>query len=188
MSENLTEMRCRDVVSAGIRRLENAIPLVFVITATFKRYAQKVELVRFSRVLRQVPNILWIVVEDGENKTTTITEFLANSGVPHVYLSVAGTKQHNVKPKGVRPQNRGLQYVRESLKVNPRPSVIYIADDDNTYTLKLFKEVSITTQLNYYVYLMSLGNINMIWLIEKARNGVLLNNWQFDFCTTVCSR
>ena len=66
MSENLTEMRCRDVVSAGIRRLENAIPLVFVITATYERYTQKFELVRFSRVLRQVPNISWIVVEDGK--------------------------------------------------------------------------------------------------------------------------
>ena len=135
MSENLTEMRCRDVVSAGIRRLENAIPLIFVITATYERYTQKVELVRFSRVLRQVPNISWIVVEDGKNKIATIAEFLANSGVPHVYLSVAGTKQHNVKPKGVLPQNRDLQYMRESLKVNPRPSV---ADDDNTHTLRLF--------------------------------------------------
>ena len=154
MSENLTEMRCRDVVSAGIRKLENAIPLVFVITATFKRYTQKVEPVRFSRVLRQVPNILWIVVEDRENKTTTIAEFLANSGVPHVYLSVAGTKRHNVKPKGVLPHNRGLQYVRESLKVNPRPCVIYIADDDNTYTLRLLKEIRISTQLIFYVYIL----------------------------------
>ena len=171
MSEHLTEMRCRDVVSAGIRRLENTIPLVFVITATFKRYSQKVELVRFSRVLRQVPNMLWIVVEDGENKTATIAEFLAHSGVPHVYLSVAGTKRHNVQPKGVRPKNRGLQYVRESLKVNPRPSVIYIADDDNTYTLRLFEEVSITAQLNYHVYLMSLVSINMIWLIERQEMG-----------------
>ena len=169
MSENLTEMRCRDVVSAGIRELENDIPLIFVITATYKRYTQKVELVRFSQVLRQVPNILWIVVEDGENKTTTIAEFLANSGVPHVYLSVAGTKQHNVRPKGLIPQNRGLQYVRESLKVNPRPSVIYVADDDNTYTLRLFKEVSISTQLIFHIYLMSVINMNMIWLINTLR-------------------
>ena len=148
MSENVTAMRCPDAVTAGIRRLENAIPLTFVITATYKRLTQKVELVRFSQVLRQVPNILWIVVEDSENKTTTIADFLSSTGVPHVYLSIGGTKQHNVKPKGVLPRNRALQYVRESLKVNPRPCVIYFADDDNTYTSKLFEEVSIKIQLN----------------------------------------
>ena len=148
VSENLTEMRCRDVVSAGIRRLENAIPLVFVITPTYKRLTQKVELVRFSQVLRQVPNILWIVIEDSENKTATVADFLSNSGVPHVYLSIGGTKQHDAFPKAVIPRNLALQYVRESLTDNPRPSVIYIADDDNTYTLRLFKEVSKVLLLN----------------------------------------
>ena len=148
MSENVTAMRCRDAVTMGIRRIESAIPLIFVITATYKRLTQKVELVRFSQVLRQVPNILWIVVEDSENKTATIADFLSSSGVSHVYLSIGGTEEHNVKPKGVIPRNRALQYVRESLKVNPRPCVIYIADDDNTYTSKLFEEVSIKIQPN----------------------------------------
>ena len=168
MSENLTEMRCPDAVTAGIRRLENAVPLTFVITATYKRLTQKVELVRFSQVLRQVPNILWIVVEDSKNKTAAIADFLSSSGVPHVYLSISGTKQHNVQPKGVLPRNRALLYVRESLKVNPRPCVIYIADDDNTYSLRLFEEVRIDIQLNPDLCLISCINFTMIWFVENA--------------------
>ena len=142
ISDNLTSTGCHDAVLSRLRIFENTIPLIFIITATYERYTQKPELVRFSHLLQQVPNILWIVVEDSENKTSAIAEFLANTGVPHVYLSVGGTEQHNVKPKGVRPRNRALQYIRESLKVNPRPSVIYIADDDNTYMLRIFEEVS----------------------------------------------
>ena len=152
MSENLTEMRCPDAVTAGIRRLENAVPLTFVITATYKRLTQKVELVRFSQVLRQVPNILWIVVEDSENKIAAIGDFLSSSGVPHVYLSISGTKQHNVQPKGVLPRNRALLYVRESLKVNPDPVL---------YTLPM---MTILTHCDYLKRCVSIFNLILIFV------------------------
>ena len=191
-------MQCRGVVSTGIRRFENTIPLIFVITATYKRFTQKAELVRFSHVLKQVPNILWIVVEDSESKTAAIADFLSSSGVSHVYLSIGGTKRHNVKPKGVLPRNRALQYARESLKIKPRTSVIYIADDDNTYTLRLFEEVNIIIQRNYHLNHSSISTwyglskkeeMNTIFgtTLASHKRCCVSNQRQLDICATVCS-
>lgn len=42
------------------------------------------------------------------------------------------------KPRGVASRTRGLQWIRE----NAREGVLYFADDDNTYDLELFREVS----------------------------------------------
>lgn len=42
------------------------------------------------------------------------------------------------KPRGVSNRNRGLKWVRE----NAVSGVLYFADDDNTYDLELFNEVS----------------------------------------------
>lgn len=52
-------------------------------------------------------------------------------------------KTKGPKPRGVSNRNRGLKWVRE----NAETGVAYFADDDNTYDLELFHEVSST---NYF--------------------------------------
>lgn len=42
------------------------------------------------------------------------------------------------KPRGVSNRNRGLQWIR----ANATRGVFYFADDDNTYDIELFDEVS----------------------------------------------
>lgn len=42
------------------------------------------------------------------------------------------------KPRGVSNRNKGLKWVRD----NAKTGVLYFADDDNTYDLELFNEVS----------------------------------------------
>lgn len=42
------------------------------------------------------------------------------------------------KPRGVSNRNKGLEWVRD----NAETGVLYFADDDNTYDLELFNEVS----------------------------------------------
>jgi beta-1,3-glucuronyltransferase len=49
-------------------------------------------------------------------------------------------QKKKVKARGVSNRNRGLQWIREN-NVDP-DGVIYFADDDNTYDLRLFEEVS----------------------------------------------
>lgn len=47
-------------------------------------------------------------------------------------------KKKGPKPRGVSNRNRGLEWVR----ANAKTGVLYFADDDNTYDLEIFEEVS----------------------------------------------
>lgn len=49
-----------------------------------------------------------------------------------------GRTYKGAKPKGVGCRNTGLKWIRE----NVHDGVLYFADDDNTYDLDLFKEVT----------------------------------------------
>lgn len=46
-------------------------------------------------------------------------------------------KMKGAKPKGVANRNRGLKWVRQ----NAIEGVVYFADDDNAYDIRLFNEV-----------------------------------------------
>ena len=52
--------------------------------------------------------------------------------MPEIYK-----KRRGVKPRGVSNRNRGLQWIR----ANATKGVVYFADDDNTYDIRLFEEV-----------------------------------------------
>lgn len=47
-------------------------------------------------------------------------------------------RKKKVKPRGVSNRNRGLEWIR----ANATKGVLYFADDDNTYDISLFQEVS----------------------------------------------
>ena len=44
------------------------------------------------------------------------------------------------KPRGVANRNAGLDWIRENCK----DGVLYFADDDNSYDVRLFEDVSIS--------------------------------------------
>lgn len=47
-------------------------------------------------------------------------------------------RKNKIKPRGVSNRNRGLDWVR----ANASDGVLYFADDDNTYDLDIFEQVS----------------------------------------------
>lgn len=47
-------------------------------------------------------------------------------------------RKNKVKPRGVSNRNRGLEWIR----ANSSEGVLYFADDDNTYDVDIFDEVS----------------------------------------------
>lgn len=47
-----------------------------------------------------------------------------------------------LKPRGVLQRNAGLTWIRSSLDPQTNKGVVYFADDDNTYSVELFEEVS----------------------------------------------
>ncbi|KAK6018284.1 glycosyltransferase family 43, partial [Ostertagia ostertagi] len=92
---------------------------------------------RLSQTLSHVSRLHWIVVEDGEATVPAVSRILQRSGVPHIYL--ATTSSTGMPRRGWTHRNVALQYVRENYDKN-RSAVLYFADDDNTYDIRLFND------------------------------------------------
>ena len=126
------------------------MPYIYAITPTYERVVQKPELTRLSQTLLHVRNLHWIVVEDSPNKTELVTSFLQMSGMNYTHLSISSKSIKNMpgmKPawlshKGVLQRNIALEWIRRHSNGTKDDAVIYFADDDNTYDLKIFEEVS----------------------------------------------
>ncbi|XP_011306900.1 galactosylgalactosylxylosylprotein 3-beta-glucuronosyltransferase I [Fopius arisanus] len=123
-------------------------PTIFAITPTFARPVQKAELTRLAQTFLHIPNFYWIVVEDAINKTELVTNFLHESGLIYKHLNDVTPRTFKLgkndpnwkKPRGVAQRNKALKWLRENYN-SSQNAVVYFADDDNTYSLKLFKEM-----------------------------------------------
>jgi len=123
-------------------------PVIYAITPTFARPVQKAELTRLAQTFLHVSNFHWIVVEDAPKKTALVTRFLQTSGMIYTHLFATTPPNYKLgrndpnwkKPRGVEQRNAALRWLRENLKLSDK-GVVYFADDDNTYSVKLFHEV-----------------------------------------------
>lgn len=128
-------------------------PVIYAITPTFARPVQKAELTRLAQTFLHVPNFHWILVEDAPQKTPLVTRFLETSGLIYTHLFATTPPNYKLgrndpnwkKPRGVEQRNAALKWLRENLKLSNK-GVVYFADDDNTYSLKLFREVNLFSQ------------------------------------------
>ncbi|XP_029862732.1 galactosylgalactosylxylosylprotein 3-beta-glucuronosyltransferase 3 [Aquila chrysaetos chrysaetos] len=128
-----------------------ALPTIYVVTPTYARPVQKAELVRLSQTLLHVRALHWVVVEDAAAPTALVGGLLAASGVPFTHLNVETPPERRrrpgdppwLRPRGVEQRNRALQWLRET-RAPGESGVVYFADDDNTYSLRLFEEMRST--------------------------------------------
>lgn len=82
-----------------------------------------------------------MVIEDAKEPTKLVSKVLERIGIPysHMIAPMPDKYKHNkVKPRGVANRNRGLKWIRE----NASEGVFYFADDDNTYDIAIFDQVS----------------------------------------------
>ncbi|XP_060614238.2 galactosylgalactosylxylosylprotein 3-beta-glucuronosyltransferase 3 isoform X1 [Anolis sagrei] len=136
---------------------EPAVPFIYVITPTYARLVQKAELVRLSQTLMHVKNLHWIVVEDAPAKTPLVSELLSQSSLRFTHLYVETPKNHKLKegdpnwlkPRGVEQRNLALQWLRKNRELHYKGTV-YFADDDNTYSLRLFDEIRATKRVSVW--------------------------------------
>ncbi|XP_070807077.1 galactosylgalactosylxylosylprotein 3-beta-glucuronosyltransferase 3 [Pituophis catenifer annectens] len=132
-------------------------PVIYVVTPTYARLVQKAELVRLSQTLMHVRNLHWIVVEDSPSKTQLVSDLLVQSKLPFTHLHTETPKEHKrketdpnwLKPRGVEQRNLALQWLREHRQL-PDAGVVYFADDDNTYSLRLFDEIRSTQRVSVW--------------------------------------
>jgi galactosylgalactosylxylosylprotein 3-beta-glucuronosyltransferase 3 len=132
------------------------MPFIYVITPTIKKQTQIPDLIRLKNTLQSVPKVIWILVEDSENKTKSIKLFLAKSNLNFVHLNtpsinfknIQNNKSSGVRHKGVEQRNLGINWLRKNQNKIDLNAVVFFADDDNTYDTRLFEEVT----FKYFYY------------------------------------
>uniref|UniRef100_A0A3B3RCV9 Galactosylgalactosylxylosylprotein 3-beta-glucuronosyltransferase n=1 Tax=Paramormyrops kingsleyae TaxID=1676925 RepID=A0A3B3RCV9_9TELE len=119
------------------------LPVIYAVTPTYSRPQQKAELTRLANTFRQVPSFHWIVVEDSNVRTELVSRFLARSGLSYTHLHVLTPRRYKRTgmPRATEQRNAALGWLR--LHRSPQdPGVVFFADDDNTYSLELFEEIT----------------------------------------------
>lgn len=117
-----------------------SLPPLYIITPTYRRPEQLAEITRLGYTLKHVQNLFWLIVEDADSRTESVTRLLRQIDVPFIHLTApmpAKYRKLKVKPRGVSNRNRGLQWIR----ANATEGVLYFADDDNTYNLEIFEQM-----------------------------------------------
>ncbi|KAK2586944.1 hypothetical protein KPH14_009872 [Odynerus spinipes] len=143
----LIRQRINDINEKG-QRISHEKPTIYAITPTFTRPVQKAELTRLSQTFKHVVNFHWIVVEDAPEKTRLVMRLLDESGLIHTHLAAATPPNYKLgkndpnwkKPRGVEQRNAALRWLRKNLKSSDN-GIVFFADDDNTYSVKLFQEM-----------------------------------------------
>ena len=103
-----------------------------------------------------VPKVIWFIVEDAPEATKPLNKFLQESRVVFIHLHVNmnqlitfETLKHNTKDldhsgynlhRGSAQRNTAIQWLLSNPDQVKPNSVIYFADDDNSFHIKLFEE------------------------------------------------
>ncbi|XP_022695907.1 galactosylgalactosylxylosylprotein 3-beta-glucuronosyltransferase P-like [Varroa jacobsoni] len=124
----------------------NAATTILVLTPTYPRPTQIADMTRLCNTLMHIPALFWVVVEDAYNKTENIAELLEFCSVPFVHLAKRTPRNLTgpYKGRGVTNRNEGLRWIRENVHTvvsDNRSAVVYFADDDNAYDIRLFEEI-----------------------------------------------
>ncbi|XP_037807704.1 galactosylgalactosylxylosylprotein 3-beta-glucuronosyltransferase I [Lucilia sericata] len=130
---------------------DEELPTIYCITPTYARPQQKAELTRLSHIFMLVPNLHWVLVEDSETTTELVRNLLERAGLTqratqlNTKTPAAFKLKHNdpnwIKPRGVEQRNLALSWVRTN--ANPdKHSIVFFMDDDNSYSVELFAEMS----------------------------------------------
>ena len=149
--EDFTEEREDELSSRQKKKRSIDLPTIFAITPTYQRFLQKAELTRVANTFLHVPNFHWIVVEDSNVKTQLVANTLDETGLVYTHLNIrtprvlrrSKSKPRWTKSRGLEQRNKALDWLRENVNPHTTSGVVYFADDDNTYDIRLFEEVSL---------------------------------------------
>ncbi|OQR79068.1 galactosylgalactosylxylosylprotein 3-beta-glucuronosyltransferase 3-like [Tropilaelaps mercedesae] len=147
--------------TSSLQRAKDPQRLVCLVTPTHARPQQKAELTRLSYAFRLAGRVHWIVVEDAEAPSALVSHILADSGLSYTHLTAATPEKYKLgvhdpnwlKPRGVLQRNAALRFLRstaaEAASVDD-DAVVYFADDDNTYDIRLFDEMRLTKKVSVW--------------------------------------
>ncbi|KAK3586246.1 hypothetical protein CHS0354_001291 [Potamilus streckersoni] len=135
---------------------QKGVPIIFAITPTYYRLEQKAELTRICQTFRLVKYLFWILVEDSLDKTSLVRNLLKNCKIPYAHLNaLTPPKFKNIPgntkfPRGVAQRNEALDWIRTNVNPKETQGVVYFADDDNAYDVRIFEEMRYTNVVSVW--------------------------------------
>ena len=162
----IKEKQAQEMKELEDAKVQMELPTIFAITPTYARTTQKVDLTSLCQTMMNVPNLVWIIIEDSLKKTPLVTNLLERCKVESIHLSARTPYKMRPKPgqeknpslysRGVEQRNTGLNWIRSRCGEEKCRGVVYFMDDDNKYDLRLFEEVSRTCEqlLKKYIHLL----------------------------------
>ncbi|CAI5449502.1 unnamed protein product [Caenorhabditis angaria] len=120
---------------------EKSQPLIIVITPTYKRFTRMADMTRMANTLMHIEDLYWIVIEDGSQKNKQTDELLKRSKLRYSYLPYK--TEPGYPRRGWYQRTMALKFLRTNTSEilgNNTNGVVYFADDDNAYDIRLFTE------------------------------------------------
>lgn len=147
--------------------------LLIIVTPTYNRALQAYYLRRLSQTLKLVPPpLLWLVVEMNSASIET-ANLLRTSGVAAYRHLVCDKVSKDVKDRGVHQRNTALEHIeRHNLD-----GIVFFADDDNIYTLRLFDELRKIRRFGTWPVAMLAQGKNKATLEGPVCNGGQVIGW-----------
>lgn len=111
---------------------------IIVITPTYLRIARIADMTRLSQTLMHIDQLIWVVVEDAEKISLLVKQLLDRSHLKYYYFAIR--RRSGMPARGWTGRDAGLEFVREQFALMGKNAVVYFADDDNTYDVRLFND------------------------------------------------
>lgn len=127
------------------------LPTLYIITPTYRRPEQIPELTRLGQTLMHVPKLHWLVADDSTSSNKQVVDYLKSTGMSFTYLLTPMPSQYANRwfgplPKGVANRNGAMKWLR----CHATKGVMYMADDDNTYDMRIFHEIRHTKKVSMF--------------------------------------
>ncbi len=158
-------------VDIDLNKLETVFPLIahvlksyktyenkstlYIVTPTYKRNTQMADLIVMRNTLVLVPKLVWILIEDSETKSNRISELLRQSHLQYIHLTIPTPKEINGQPvlskngRGIFQRNAAIDWLRKH-QSEIYNGVLYFADDDNRYDVRLFEDMRTTKTVSVW--------------------------------------
>ena len=143
---------CSSSMKFEARPYNPQVPILYVITPTYTRREQVIEMTRLSHTLLHVDNVIWVIGEDSDTCSNLVRDLLQKFKMPYAHLTSPMPKMYlseKYKPRGVASRRAGMEWVLKNHDKS-KVGIIYFADDDNTYDLKLFEEIRRTKRVSVF--------------------------------------
>ena len=130
-------------------------PIIFIVTPTYPRATQLADMTRLCNTLRHLPSVYWIVVDDSTIENLKLRELLESCNVPFAFFCAVTPRERADGKRfgrGVHNRNAALAWIRREAKSvsGDRASIVYFADDDNAYDIRLFEEIRRTKKVSMF--------------------------------------